>query len=417
MNAFAIIILIALVVDVLVHLIGNLLNFGAINLDLPSTLQGLYPPDVYRKSQEYLRANMKYSTITICSQLALLLVFWLLLNGFNWLDQVVRSWNFTPLVNGLFYIGILFLVYNLFMLPFSIYRTFVLEARFGFNKTTRHTFVLDWVKWLVLEVVLGGLVMAGVLALFEGTGVLAWLYCWLMVVAVTLILQYIMPTWIMPLFNKFKPLEEGELKEAILNYLSSVKFPIKNIYVVNASRRSTKMNAYFTGFGKNKIIALYDTLIKNLSVQQIVAVLAHEVGHYKKKHVIQGMIMSVIQDCFIFFLISIFINYPELYIAFNMTEQSIYAGLLFFVLLFMPIQLVISILMHALSRKHEYDADRFAVETTEDPHHHIEALKKLNTRNLGNLTPHPFFVIIAYTHPPLLQRIQAMEKVKPKKAT
>ncbi len=214
----------------------------------------------------------------------------------------------------------------------------------------------------------------------------------------------------MPLFNKFTPIEEGELKTAIMNYASSVKFPVKNVFVMDGSRRSTKSNAFFTGFGKNKRIALFDTFIAKHTVPEIVAVLAHEIGHYKKKHIPQGMIIGIIHTGIVLFLLSLFLRSQGLYDAFFMEQQPIYAGFLFFGLLYTPIELLLSIGMNVLSRKNEYEADKYAATTAEQPRVMIDALKKLSSHNLSNLTPHHFYVFMHYSHPPLLQRINAIQK-------
>jgi STE24 endopeptidase len=216
----------------------------------------------------------------------------------------------------------------------------------------------------------------------------------------------------MPLFNKYKPMESGELRDAILEYTHSVNFPIKNIFVMDGSRRSSKSNAFFTGFGRNKRIALFDTLIAQHTVPEIVAVLAHEVGHYKKKHILQGTIISIVHTGLIFFLLSLFTGNTGLYQAFDMSQYPIYAGLLFFGLLYTPIDLILSIIMQMISRRHEYQADRFAAETIKEPVNLVDTLKKLSSTNLSNLTPDPFYVFLNYSHPPLMQRIQAIENIK-----
>jgi STE24 endopeptidase len=410
MNIFAIIIILALLLEFSLEIASNLLNLKALKTELPPVLQGIYPPGDYRKSQEYLRVTTRFGMLGSIFTLLLLLAFWFS-GGFNWFDQVVRAWNFIPLVNGLLYIGILLLAYNLLKLPFSIYGTFVIEERFGFNRTTPSTFFLDEVKGFVLALLLGGPLLAGILALFQYVGVYAWLFCWAAVTIFSLAVQYLAPTWIMPLFNKFMPMEPGELKEAILSYARSVNFPIKNVYVMDGSKRSSKSNAFFTGFGRNKRIALFDTLIAQHTVPELVAVLAHEVGHYKKKHIFQGTIIGILHTGVLFFLLSVFLDSQGLYQAFYMKQASIYAGLLFFGLLYTPLEMVLSIVMQIVSRKNEYTADRFAVETIDEPHNLIGALKKLSAKNLSNLTPHPFYVFLNYSHPPLMQRIQAIEHI------
>jgi STE24 endopeptidase len=317
-----------------------------------------------------------------------------------------------PLASGLLYIGTLFFAYSLLKIPFSIYDTFVIEERFGFNKTTPRTFFMDLVKGFILAAILGGLLLTGVLTLFQYESRFAWIYCWTIVIVFSLALQYVAPTWIMPLFNKYKPMESGELRDAILEYTHSVNFPIKNIFVMDGSRRSSKSNAFFTGFGRNKRIALFDTLIAQHTVPEIVAVLAHEVGHYKKKHILQGTIISIMHTGLIFFLLSLFVGNTGLYQAFYMSQYPIYAGLLFFGLLYTPIELILSIIMQMISRRHEYQADRFAAETIKQPANLVDALKKLSSTNLSNLTPDPFYVFLNYSHPPLMQRIQAIENRK-----
>jgi STE24 endopeptidase len=406
-NPFFFIILLALIIDYAVGLAADVLNLRSLRSELPPDLAGVYRPEDYRRSQEYIRTNTRFDFVTGAFSLAVLLSFWFA-GGFNYLDQIVRSWGFVPIVNGLLYIGILLAGYSLLTLPFDIYDTFVIEERFGFNRTTRRTFVLDLIKNLGLAALVGGALLSGILALFQYVGYHAWAYCWMGSVVFSLILEYVAPTWIMPLFNKFSPLQPGELKEAILNYARSVDFPVKNVFVMDGSRRSAKSNAFFTGFGRNKRIALFDTLIARHTVPELISVLAHEIGHHKKKHILQGTIINILHAGLLFFLLSIFLGSPGLYDAFHMEQSSIYSGLLFFGLLYTPLEMVLSVAMQVLSRKNEYEADRFAAETTRHPQELVEALKKLHTGNLSNLTPHPFYVFLNYSHPPLLQRVRAI---------
>jgi STE24 endopeptidase len=411
MNIFSILILSALIIDFTLGLTANLLNLKVLKLELPYELETIYKPEDYRKSQKYSRVTTRFGIISSTFNLVLLLTFWFL-GGFNYLDQVIRSWQLILIINGLLYIGIMFLGYYLITLPFDIYATFVIEKNFQFNRTTKQTFFSDQLKELGLIIVLGGLLLAAILTLFEYAGTYAWLYCWGAVTIFSLGIQYIYPIWIMPLFNRFKPMETGELKDAIIEYTSSVDFPVKNISVMDGSRRSNKANAFFTGFGKNKRIALFDTLIEQHSVPELVAILAHEIGHYKKKHIIQGTIISILHVGVLFFLLSLFLGSNGLYQAFYIKESSIYAGLLFFGLLYTPIELVLSIAMQMVSRRNEYSADRFAATTIKDQDNIVTALKKLHANNLSNLTPHPFFVFLNYSHPPLLQRIRAIQNIR-----
>jgi STE24 endopeptidase len=407
MNPFFFIILFALIMEYAIGLVADLLNLKSLRSELPPDLEGVYQPEDYRRSQEYIRTNTRFDFVASAFSLAVLLSFWFA-GGFNYLDQIVRSWGFVPILNGLLYIGILLMGYSLIILPFSIYDTFVIEERFGFNKTTPRTFLMDRIKNLALAALLGGALLSGILALFQYVGYHAWIYCWIAFVVFSLILEYVAPTWIMPLFNKFSPLQPGELKEAILNYARSVDFPVKNVSVMDGSKRSTKSNAFFTGFGRNKRIALFDTLIERHAVPELIAVLAHEIGHHKKKHILQDTIINILHAGLLFFLLSIFLGSPGLYEAFYMEQQSIYSGILFFGLLYTPLEMVLSVAMQALSRKNEYEADRFAAETIQHPRELVEALKKLHTGNLSNLTPHPFYVFLNYSHPPLLERVRAI---------
>jgi len=407
MNPFFWIILITIILDFVLGVVANLLNLRAMKLELPAGLEDVYNPDEYRRSQEYTRTNTRFEFVTDIFGLAVILSFWFS-GGFNYLDQMVRSWGFVSIVNGLLYIGIILIAYSLLRLPFSIYATFVIEECFGFNKTTLRTFILDIFKGMGLSLLLGFPLLAGVLALFEYASSFAWLYCWIAVTLFSLAVQFVAPTWIMPLFNKFTPMEPGELKDAILNYSSSVKFPVKNVFVMDGSRRSTKSNAFFTGFGRNKRIALFDTLIANHSIPELVAILGHEIGHYKKKHILQGTVIGILHTGVIFFLLSFFMDSPWLYQAFYVEQQSVYTGLLFFGLLYTPIEMLLSMALQMLSRRNEYQADHFAAATGEESESLVNALKKLSADNLSNLTPHPFYVFLNYSHPPLLKRIHAV---------
>ena len=410
-NSFFVIILVTLLLEFVLQLIANLLNLKALNLEIPPALEGVYKPDEYRNSQEYTRTTTHFEFVTTIFGLIVLLSFWFA-GGFNYLDQIVRAWRFVPVVNGLLYIGILMAAYSLLMVPFSIYSTFVIEERFGFNRTTPGTFLLDHIKGMALTVLIGAPLLAGILIFFEYTGAYAWLYCWIVTTIFMLAMQFVAPTWIMPLFNKFTPMDSGELKDAILKYTSSVNYPIQNIFVIDGSKRSSKSNAFFTGFGRNKRIALFDTLIAQHTVPELVAVLAHEIGHYKKKHILQEMIMGILYAGVMFFLLSIFLDSSGLFQAFDMQQMSIYAGLMFFGMLYSSIGLLLSMGMQMISRRYEYEADRFAAETIEEPQSMVDTLKKLSANNLSNLTPHPFYVFLNYSHPPLLQRIQAILCVK-----
>ena len=408
MNFIAIIILITLILDFFINLIADTLNLKALKTELPESFVGFYNSKKYKQSQEYLRVNTKFGWLSSSFGLIVILILWFG-KFFPTLDKFVLSFNFNPIISGLIYIGILLLAKSILSIPFSLYSTFVIEAKFGFNKTSYSTYFLDLIKGFFLSLILGGLLLGLILIFFEYAGEKAWLYCWIGVTIFMIIIQYLFPTWIMPLFNKFTPLEEGELKTAIFNYAQSIDFPLKNIFVMDGSKRSTKSNAFFTGFGQNKRIILFDTLIKNHSVTELVAILAHEMGHYKKKHILQTMIVGIFQVGLILFLLSLFLTEKSLFNAFYVEKPSIYAGLIFFSFLFSPMEFFINILFNIWSRRNEYEADKFALETTLDKNGLSRSLKKLATHNLSNLTPHPFYVFLKYSHPPILKRLKKLE--------
>ncbi len=408
MNNIAVIIIAAIIFDYILNGVADHLNLTRLRDDLPEAFRGVYEPDRYRKSQRYLKVNTWFGWVTSTFDVAVILIFWFA-KGFPLLDEWVRSFGYGPIITGLVYMAVLFFLKGLLSLPFSIYATFVIEERFGFNKTTWVTFMTDLAKGLLLAVLLGTPLLAGIIAFFVHAGANAWWYCWVAVTLYMLGVQFIAPTWIMPLFNKFTPLEVGELKSAILSYAGSINFPIENVYVMDGSRRSSKSNAFFTGFGKHRRIVLFDTLIKQHTTGELLAVLAHEMGHYKKKHIFQTMILGILQMGIMLYLLSIFISYQGLFDAFYMPQKSVYAGFIFFTMLYSPINFFMGMFMQMLSRKNETEADRFSAETTHDPQSMVAALKKLSVHNLTNLMPHPLYVFLNYSHPPVLQRIRALQ--------
>jgi len=410
MNTIAIIIFVALIADFIISTIAEILNLKVLRETLPEAFRGVYDEEKYQKSQEYLKTNTRFGWIQSVASLLVILAIWFG-RGFPILDNWIGSLDFGPLISGLFYIGVLVFVKSTISLPFSIYATFVIEKRFGFNTTTWPTFIKDIFKSVILSLLIGTPIVAVVLAFFEFAGSNAWWLCWLAVSIVMLGLQYIVPTWIMPLFNKFEPLEENTLKDAIMSYAASINFPLKHIMIMDGSKRSKKSNAFFTGFGRNKRVVLFDTLVEQHNISELLAILAHEMGHYKKRHIIYMTVAGIIQAGFTFYLLSLFISYQGLFEAFYMKTPSVYAGLIFFGMLYAPIDFFTGLLIQLFSRRNEYAADAFAVTTTRDKKNLIEALKKLSVNNLSNLLPHPLFVLLNYSHPPILERIQAIEAV------
>ncbi len=395
----------------LLDLLSNLLNLQALSPRLPEEFTDTFDATAYARSQEYTRVTTRFGFLESTFSLVVFLLFWLL-GGYPWLDNVVRSWDLGPIGSGLALITILLLAARLLALPFELYDTFVIEEKFGFNKTTSATFAADLLKGLALSAVIGLPVFALLLFFFRRFE-FAWLYAWIAVSGISLLFSYLAPRLILPLFNKFTPLEDGDLKEAIHAMADKCGFPLSEVSVMDGSRRSSKSNAFFTGFGRNKKIALFDTLVEAHTVSELVAVLAHEIGHFKKKHILQQMIFSIVQTGVIFYIFSLFLHNEALFAAFGVKETSVYLSLIFFLILFRPITRILSV-VHALwSRRNEYQADAFAAETTGNPDLMIEALKKLSKENLSNLTPHPFHVFMDYSHPPVLARIRALRNLSP----
>ncbi|MEN8189745.1 MAG: M48 family metallopeptidase [Thermodesulfobacteriota bacterium] len=413
MNPYLIFILTVLLLGYLLNLVVTTLELRSLDLDLPREFSDLYSTDKYRESQQYTRATSRFSLVHDTFGLLVTLTF-ILAGGFNQVDLAARSFELGPIATGLVFTAILSLLMTVIGLPFSIYSTFVIEERFGFNKTTPKTFVLDLMKTMVLAVCIGGPLLAAVLWFFQSAGAAAWLYCWLAVTVFILIIQFLAPVVIMPLFNKFIPLAEGGLKEAITDYARQQQFAIQGIYTMDGSKRSTRLNAFFTGFGRFRRIVFFDTLIDKLETGEIVAVLAHEMGHFKKKHIFKMMGGSILQMGVMFYILSLFLGNRLLFDAFSMEHISIYAGLIFFGFLYSPISTLLSIVFNLFSRKHEYEADAWAVTTTGSGTDLISGLKKLSLHNLSNLTPHPLNVFLNYSHPPVLQRIRTIQTVSDK---
>lgn len=414
-NATALFILIALIALWNLDFISSMLNLKALDPTLPEEFKGVYDEEKYAKSQEYTRVSERYGVITSIYGLTILLMFWFA-GGFGWLDQNLRGFGWSETVTGLAFIGALFLGNTLLNIPFQIYDTFVIEEKFGFNKTTPKTFVIDQIKGLLLAVVLGAPLLALVLWIFDSVEN-AWLWAWLSFTAFQLLMMYLAPTFILPLFNKFEPMEDGELKTRIQEMAKKCEFPLTEIHVMDGSKRSTKSNAFFTGFGKRKKIALFDTLIENHGTDELLGVLAHEIGHFKKKHIIQRMVFSIVQTAVVFFLLGLVTDQTsafarQLFDAFGVSDISTYAGLVFFMLLFSPVSRVLGVVGNLSSRKHEFEADAYAAEAQGTPEHLIKGLKKLAADNLSNLTPHALPVFLDYSHPPMLVRIKALRALK-----
>ena len=411
MNTYAFIVLVALASEYILSIVTSLLNIQAMNPRVPHEFRSVYDEDTYRQSQVYTRARTRFGLVQSTLSLTVLLFFWQI-GGFEWLDQVARELAAGPVATGLVFVGTLVAGSTALGLPFRIYSTFVIEERFGFNRTTAATFTLDLVKGLLLGGLLGATLLSIVLFLFELTGSLAWLWCWGATTIFLLLAQFIAPTWIMPLFNTFTPLGTGELKDALIAYSQAARFPLDGVFVIDGSRRSAKANAFFTGFGKHKRIALFDTLIAKQTTAELVAVVAHEVGHYRRGHILRNLVFGIAHTGVLFWVLSLCLKQQGLFEAFGVAEPSVHAGLVFFSLLFTPVELVLSVLVHRFSRQYEFEADAFAAETTGSAEPLVSALKKLSADNLSNLTPHPLEVYLHHSHPPVLQRIDALRALR-----
>ncbi len=410
MNIWLICILLILLVQYILDLGVALLNLKALTPELPQEFAEEMSREDHAKSLEYTKTTTLFSLLEESWTTGVTLVF-LLSGGFNLVDIYARSLGFGAIITGLIFTGSLLLFSWIISLPFSVYSTFIIEARFGFNKTTLLTYVLDHIKTALLAAVIGGPILALILLFFERAGSLAWMYCWVGVVCVAILLQYLAPVLIMPLFNKFTPLPEGPLKENITSYARRQNFKMQGIFTMDGSRRSTKLNAFFTGFGRFRKIVFFDTLLDKLSETEIIAVLAHEMGHYKLHHIFKMILASILHAGILFYLLSLTIGNQGLFAAFGMEHLSIYGSLVFFGFLFTPVNLVVSIIFNIFSRRHEYAADGFAAKTTGNSEHLIRSLKKLSKLNLSDLTPHPVHVFLHYSHPPVLARIDALRKV------
>ncbi|MGB1130374.1 MAG: M48 family metallopeptidase [Haloferula sp.] len=414
LNWLGILILTAILLLWNLDFVVTLLNLKAQSSSPPDDLADVFDPDRFAKSQAYTRASSRFGIIESVVSLFLLLGFWFA-GGFTWLDALTRSWFDNEILIGLAFLSLLFVGHMLIHLPLSVYSTFVIEERFGFNKTTPKTFVIDQIKSLILSALLGLPLAAGVLWIF-GNVPQAWLWAWLLFTAVQLFLMWLAPVVILPLFNKFEPMPEGPLRDAIESMAKKCEFPLTEISVMDGSKRSTKANAYFTGFGKTKKIALYDTLIEEQTTDELVAVLAHEIGHFKCRHIIQRMVVSILQSGVLFFLLGLAVDKEGrfsrlLFDAFGVDSISPHVGLVLFGILFSPASRILGVFSNMWSRKHEFEADAYAAHAMGDSTALSSALKKLSAKNLSNITPHALRVFLDYSHPPILQRLKALNSL------
>ena len=411
MNVYFLIIIGILLFEYMLSFIVRTLNLKALDPNLPEEFKDTFDQEKYLKSQDYARENSRFSYITSTFSLLLSLIF--IFGGvYNIIDLYVRSVGYGDILTGLLFFGLLTILTDILSLPVGLYSTFVIEEKFGFNKTTLSTYFMDKLKGYFLIILIGAPVFSLVLYFFGQYGENAWIYAWILLVAFSLVMQPVFNLFIAPMFNKFTPLEEGPLLSKIKDYLKTVNFPVKKLEVMDGSKRSSHSNAYFSGMGKNKRIALFDTLVEQMDDDEIVAVIAHEVGHYKLKHIHTGVFLSAIQSGIMFFVLSIFMMNSNLFLVFKMDHLSIYASFVFFSILYTPISMIMGFIFSFISRKNEFSADVYSAKTAKLPNSLISGLKKMSKENLSNLTPHWLNVMLNYSHPPVLDRIKALSKYR-----
>ena len=408
MSQFLFYLIIALLVaDFVFERILEYLNSTQWSDELPQEVANIYDEEKYRQQQNYEKVNFRFSMITSSFSFVVMLLMFLF-GGFAWVNGMALTVSANPILTALMFFGILLLASDLINTPFSIYETFVIEEKFGFNKTTPKTFVLDKLKGYLLSAIIGGGLLSLIIYIYKLTTTDFWIFAWLVISGFSVLMVLFYSSLIVPLFNKQTPLPEGELKSAIEEFSAKVGFKLDNIFVIDGSKRSTKANAYFTGFGAKKRIVLYDTLINDMTTKELVAVLAHEIGHYKKHHVLWSLLLGILQTGIVLFIFSIFVGSPELSAALGVETPSFHIGLIAFGILYSPISMITGLAMNIFSRKNEYQADAFAA-TNFSAIELSSALKKLSVKNLSNLRPHPVYVFFHYSHPTLLQRLNALK--------
>ncbi|MBU1218892.1 M48 family metallopeptidase [Myxococcota bacterium] len=406
-NFYFFFILSAFIISSILTLVSSYLNLKHLSPEIPEEFRNDVSPEKYADSQKYTRDRTSFGIIALLVNSLLFLGFWFI-GGFNYADLIARKISSHYILHGLAFFAILGAAQWIISLPFSLYSTFVIENRWGFNRTTVGTFISDRIKGIILSTIVGGPLVAFIIWFFSAMGSIAWLVAFAAAAGFSIILQFLAPVVIMPLFNKFTPLEDGELKEAITQMCHKAGFPFAGVYIVDGSKRSTKANAFFTGFGKTRRIALYDTLVNEHKTEEIIAVLAHEIGHWKHGHIRKSMILGLAEMAFMFWLMGMFISREGLFHAFAIENISVHAGMLLFATLFSPLSSLTGIAHLALSRRNEFEADAFSKEITGNWEALASGLQRLSLSSLSNLTPHPLHVFLNYSHPPVTDRIRKL---------
>ena len=410
-SILAILILVFILFDFLLEFILNYRNSKTWDKPIPDELKGIYDEEKYAKARNYHKATERLSLITSVFSTVLIIVF-MSLKGFAIVHLLILEITSSPVLQALLFFGLFAIVSDIIGLPFELYGIFVIEEKYGFNKMTWKTYLSDKIKGYLLGSIIGGTLLSLFVWFYMMAGTYFWIYAWGLFTAFTVFITLFYTTLIVPIFNKLKPLETGSLREKIEIFSQQVQFPLTNIFVIDGSKRSTKANAYFSGLGSKKTIVLFDTLINEQTEEELVSVLAHEVGHYKMKHIQMGMLIGIAQMGAILFILSLFINRPELSQALGLqTDIPVFhLGLIAFSLLYSPISTITGIFLNMLSRKNEFEADNYAKSTTGTGEHLISALRKLSSNNLSNLNPDKWYVFFHYSHPPLLERVRNLKK-------
>ncbi len=395
--------------QVFLELLATLLNFKNLNQPLPKEFSELYTAEEYQKGLAYQRTQARFSLWSQTIEFAAFLAFWIG-GGFPWIYELAGRWFEGDIARGLCFWGVLTLLKQILGLPFALYSTFVIEERFGFNRTTPATFLGDLVKGVVLGLVIGFPLGAAILWFFSTYPESGWLIAWGFLSAVQIVILFVAPKWILPLFNKYTPLPDGELKAQIESLAARLKFPLEGIYLMDGSKRSTKANAFFTGFGKHRRLVLFDTLIEKQTAPELLAVVAHEVGHFKLNHIWRSIAFSFVISFAMFYGLKLFMALPPMFEAFGFTSQNYAIGIVLFSLVLSPVQRMLGIFTHWRSRVHEFEADAYSIGAGNDRESLISSLKKLSKTSFSHLTPHRLRVLLDYTHPPILERIKVMRE-------
>ncbi len=405
-NTIFYIIISFLIFDFILERLLDYLNTTRMKAELPNELKGIYNAEEYARQQNYSRENKRFSRIS--STFSFILTLIVLFTGLlGWLDAQVQQIATSPILQALMFFCVIGIVSDIITTPFSVYATFVIEEKYGFNKTTPKTFVLDKLKGYLISLIVGGGLLSLIVWIYLKTGSYFWIVTLAVVAGFSIFMAMFYTTLLLPLFNKQTPLEQGSLRSKIEEYGAKVGFKIQNIFVMDGSKRSSKANAFFSGLGPQKRIVLYDTLINDLAEEEVVGVLAHEVGHYKKKHTLVSIFLSILSTAIMLFVLSLLLGNADLAVALGGTKASFHMSVLAFGMLYSPVSFLLGIAMNVLSRKNEYEADHFAKQTF-GAEALVESLKKLSVKSLSNLTPHPLVVYLEYSHPTLLQRINKL---------